>query len=292
MDQFTSKTHTSIYLSIDPTKVKLSSPFVVCIIGASAGIGEHIAYAYAQAGASAITIASRRLEPLEVVAEKCRKHAPSCDVQARQCDITSSDSVKALAAEVQERHGHLDVLISNPGYAGPVTLKVTDGDPAEFQRCFDVNVLGTYHAAHYFIPLLLFSPHGAKAFVTIGSLAACILRGPIANTGYCLSKMAQSRFTEFLCEQYAKDGLLSVNVHPGAVLTEMAEGNTPEEFLPYLTDDVDLCGGFVVWLTKNTQESHWLNSRFVSATWDVGELLSRKDEIVEKDLLKWKMSIS
>ena len=198
--------------------------------------------------------------------------------------------MQKLAERVQSVYHRLDVLISNPGYAGPVTLKVTDGNPADFQRCFDVNVMGTYYAAYCFIPLLLASEKGTKAFVTIGSLAGCILKGPIANTGYCLSKMAQSRFVEFLDEQYGGEGLLSVNVHPGAVATQMAAGNTPEVFLPYLTDDVELCGGFVVWLTKKVEEMSWLGGRFVSATWDVRELVRRRDEIVKRGLLKWKMA--
>jgi NAD(P)-dependent dehydrogenase (short-subunit alcohol dehydrogenase family) len=290
MDKFTLKVHTSIYPAIDSTRVELPPRFTVCIIGGSAGIGEHIAYAYAHARASAIIIASRSLEPLKKVAETCRAVNPECNLGIFQCDINSSSSVAALASHIQMQHGRLDVLISNPAYAGPVTLKVTEGDPAEFQKCFDVNIMGTYHAAHYFIPLLLSSDNGANTFITIGSLAACIIQGPIANTGYCISKMAQSRFTEFLTEQYADEGLLSINVHPGAVATEMAKGNTPEEFLPYLTDDVDLCGGFLVWLTRSTKKMQWLNGRFVSATWDVEELLSRKDEIVAKDMLKWKMA--
>ena len=292
MDTFTPTLHTSIYTQIDPTKTTFPIPFTVCVIGASTGIGEHVAYAYAKAGARSIIVASRRLEHLELVASKCRSLAPESTVEAIQCDVTSSDSVKALAERVQNEYGRLDVVISNPGYAGPVILKVTDGNPVDFQHCFDVNVVGTYHAAHYLIPLLLSSQGGAKAFFTIGSLAACILNGPIANTGYCLSKMAQSRFIEFLAEQYGPEGLLSVNVHPGAVMTEMAEGNTPDEFLPYLTDAVDLCGGFVVWLAKKTDEMEWLNGRTVSATWDVDELLERKGSILSGNLLRWTMSTS
>ena len=45
-----------------------------------------------------------------------------------------------------------------------------------------------------------------------------------------------------------------------------------------------------VWLTRDTKEMRWSNGRFVSATWDVGELEGRRrEETVEKDLLKWKM---
>ena len=58
------------------------------------------------------------------------------------------------------------------------------------------------------------------------------MRGPIANTGYCLSKFAQCRLLEYLGEQFGGEGLLAVNIHPGAVATPIAVGNTPEVFLP------------------------------------------------------------
>lgn len=41
-------------------------------------------------------------------------------------------------------------------------------------------------------------------------MAAYIIRGPIANRGYCLSKFAQSRFAEFLAEQYGNEGLFTM----------------------------------------------------------------------------------
>lgn len=232
MDHFTSVEHTNFTATTDPSKVKLPPPFIVCIIGASSGIGEHIAYAYAQAGASGIIISSRQTTELERVAQEIHKINPSIRVLVVSCDITSASSVAALAEKVKAEFGRVDVVIPNSGYAGPVTLRVTEGKPEWFQQNFDVNTVGTYHAAHYLIPLLLQSPNGAKSFIVVGSLAAAIIGGPIANTGYCLSKFAQSRLVEYTANQFGKEGLLTVNIHPGAVMTPMADGNTPEEFLP------------------------------------------------------------
>lgn len=90
---------------------------------------------------------------------------------------------------------------TNSSFSGPVILRVEDDDPADFQRAFDVNVQGTYLAAHYFLPLLRRAEGDAKSFIAIGSMAVGIIRGLIANTGYCPSKFAQSRFVEFLTEQ-------------------------------------------------------------------------------------------
>ncbi len=53
-----------------------------------------------------------------------------------------------------------------------------------------------------------------------------------------------------------------------------------------LVDDVGLCGAFCVWLSSKQEDVMFLNGRFLSANWDVDELLHRKDEIVQKDLLK------
>lgn len=52
-----------------------------------------------------------------------------------------------------------------------------------------------------------------------------------------------------------------------------------------LTDDVKLCGAFCVWLSR--EKRMWLSGRLLSATWDVDELLEKKDQIQEQDLLKF-----
>jgi len=292
MDHFTSVEHSNVTAKTDPSTVSLPSPFVVCVIGASSGIGEHIAYAYAKAGASGIIVASRQTAELEKVAQNIKQLNGNVVVTVFTCDITAARSVETLAEEIKSIFGRVDVVISNSGYAGPVTLKITEGEPSWFQKNFDINTIGTYHAAHYLIPLLLQSRSGAKSFFAVGSLAAEIVNGPIANTGYCLSKMAQSRLVEYLGEQFGKDGLLAVNIHPGAVMTPMAAGNTPEEFLPYLVDDVGLCGGFCVWLSKERESLGWLTGRFISANWDTDELLAKEAEVVKKDLLKWRITTS
>ncbi|KIV97127.1 hypothetical protein PV10_00915 [Exophiala mesophila] len=289
VSQFIQKTHTSVPHQLNPSHTTLPPGFTVCIIGASAGIGEHIAYAYAKAGASNIIIASRTLTDLQTVSDRLKHINPTLTVDIHECEISLAKSVESLAQFISTKHGRLDVLIPNAAYAGPVTTKMDQGNPEWVQQAFDVNAMGTYLAAHYFVPLLLRSPGGAKAFIAIGSFAGCIRRGSIANTGYTVSKMAQIRLVEYLYEQYSEEGLFAVACHPGAVRTKMAEGNTPEDFLPYLVDDVDLCGAVCVWLSARLDTIQWLSGRLISAKWDTEELLSRQQEIVSKDLLKFSL---
>ncbi|KAL9613016.1 MAG: hypothetical protein Q9167_002406 [Letrouitia subvulpina] len=281
----TTKQHQQISPSTDPSKVKLPAGFTVCIIGGSRGIGASIAHAYALAGASTIIIASRNISDLNDVAAKCSSLNPDASICCEKCDIASNESVSDLASLIKSRETRLDVVVVNSGYYGNLHLRVTDGDPAEFKQCLEVNTLGTYLVAHHLVPVLLQTP-GARAFIAITSAAAWMTDGIIANTQYCVSKMAQMRIIEMMANQYRDEGLLAVGVHPGSVDTEMSRSAAPEAFRMFLVDSIDLCGGFLVWLTKATCELSWLSGRYVSVNWDVDELVGRKQEILSKDLLK------
>ena len=53
-----------------------------------------------------------------------------------------------------------------------------------------------------------------------------------------------------------------------------------------LVDDPELCGSFLVWLTKEPGVMNWLNGRLISANWDPEELLKKKNDVLKGDLLK------
>lgn len=288
---FVPTTHSDIYPAIDPTSVTLPKPYVVCVVGASRGIGAGIARAYAKASATGLVLASRRISGLEVTAESCTEVNPALDIEIVECDITSAASVSSLAEHIRARFGRIDVVVVNSGVSGPVVLKLTDTDPATFQQTSDVNYVGLFLCAKFLIPILLESENGAKSFITVSSFASLIVRGPIANAQYCVSKLAQLKLMEHVHEQYRGEGLLSWSVHPGAVNSEMAAETTPEVFRPHLTDSSELCGGFCVWLSSAGKTRDWLCGRLLSAKYDVIELEARKDEVLEKDLLKVKLSL-
>lgn len=75
-------------------------------------------------------LSSRKTGELAKVAEKVKGINSEARIEVLECDITKAESVEALAKRVAGDFGRLDVLVSNSGYAGPITLKVTEGDPA------------------------------------------------------------------------------------------------------------------------------------------------------------------
>ena len=102
------------------------------------------------------------------------------------------------------------------------------------------------------------------------------------------SKLALLRFAEFIDAEYSAKGILAYTIHPGAVATEMSS-TVPEAYKHLLIDTPELAAHTLLWLVKERRE--WLAGRYISCLWDVDELLSKKDEIVQGDKLKPKLVV-
>ena len=230
--QVTPTLHRAVNSTTDPSKTTLPSPCAVCIIGASRGIGAHIAYAYAAAGASALVLAGRDVSALEAVASEVKRLANKVDVHVlvAVCDITSDAHVSLLAENVKEKIGRLDVLIINAGLWGETATRVTEGSTTQFQHVVDTDIVGAYLAAHYLLPIVLASEGGgAKALIAISGTGAWVTDGPVAHTAHCVSKLAQARLVELMANDFLEEDLLVVAVHPGCVWTDTSS-MAPEMF--------------------------------------------------------------
>lgn len=284
---FTPTIHQDAYPSIDPTKADLAGKYVL-ITGASRGMGKAMAISYAKAGATGIALSARssldavKTEVLEA-AKAANRPAPT--VLTIKCDAVSQSDVDAAADEIKRSfNGHLDILINNAAYLEK-WVPVVDSDPDEWWKTFEVNVKGLYLTTRAFLPVLL-QANGDKTVVQVSSIGAHItIRGA---SGYQTTKLAVLRFNNFLMEEYGEQGLLAYSIHPGSVLTALAQ-NVPEQYHELLSDKPELCGDTMVWLTRERRE--WLADRYVSVNWDMDELLGKKDEIVSKDLLKVRLRV-
>lgn len=78
-------------------------------------------------------------------------------------------------------------------------------------------------------------------------------------------------------------------LHPGAVVTPQTQNHAGEAWSGILADDEGLAGAFCVWLSN--EKRHWLSGRFVSCNWDVDDLEGLKNDIVQRDLLKYRMVV-
>jgi NAD(P)-dependent dehydrogenase (short-subunit alcohol dehydrogenase family) len=292
---FTQTLHSKAEGPTDPANNKPKGPFVVCVTGAGKGLGFHISLAYAKAGVTGLAISSRTQSDLDTLTAELKKVNPKLDILAQLCDTMKDEDVKKLAKATKDRFGRVDVCIAN---AGVISKYLSDGSlpkgivaDLDFERVIDINLLGSVRVAREFTPLLLESK-GARTFIVITSLAAHFTHSNLTPIAYNVSKQAACNLVEHMENDHGKDGLISYAVHPGAVLTPQTEHHSLEKgdiWEKALVDDIGLCGGFLTWLTNERRQ--WLSGRYLAVTWDVEELEKKKDDIVNNDLLKFKMAV-
>lgn len=100
-------------------------------------------------------------------------------------------------------------------------------------------------------------------------------------SAYGISKLAVFELMTYVAAE--NPHVVAVALHPGVLDTEM----TIDSFKRFALDTPALVGGVGVWLAAwEGGDRAFLSGRFVAANWDVEELVGRREEIVEKGLLK------
>lgn len=247
-----------------------------------------MALSFAKAGAASIGVGARSdFQDIESEIQSAAQYAgrPAPDVLVVKLDVTNTDSVSFAAAKFEKRFGHVDILVNNAGIVESPLRKIEESDPDAWWSTMEVNVRGTYLVTRAFIPLLL--KGSSKTIVNVGSAAQNYIT-PGASA-YGLSKLALARFSEFLDVEYGAQGILAYTIHPGAIWTNLGRRLPEEVTHGTMTEKEPLPADTVVYLTQEKQ--NWLAGRYISATWDMPELLRKKNEIVQDNLLKIRMLI-
>jgi short-subunit dehydrogenase len=192
---------------------KLQDDGVIVLTGAASGIG--------RAAAESLARKSRRLalvdinaESLEEVARSCREN--SAQIAGFACDVTDGASVERTCRQIEERFGAVDVLVNSAGigFFGPFLETPTD----EWQRIFNVNVMGTVHCIRSVLPGMIAAGRGL--IVNVGSRMAI---DPCAGmTAYAASKAAVLGFTKALVAEVSSHGVKVTYLAPGGTKTNIA----------------------------------------------------------------------
>jgi short-subunit dehydrogenase len=178
----------------------------VLVTGASRGIGEAIARAFAKRGAT-LGLLARRRAPLEELA----RELPGNGHVTLEADVSDADSVVRAISEF----GDVDVLVANAGitHYRPFAQLPLD----EARRMNDVNWLGTIYTVWAALPRMIERRRGHIVVVSSGGG----VRGFPSAAVYNGTKAAQRGFAEALRHELHGTGISVTTVYPGEIETSL-----------------------------------------------------------------------
>ncbi|MGY2032400.1 SDR family oxidoreductase [Nocardia gipuzkoensis] len=205
---------------------------VALVTGANKGIGRGAAEQLAAQG-MVVLIGARDPRRGEEAAAALR--AAGGAAHAVTLDVTDRTTVAEAAKRIEQRFGHLDVLINNAGITGSGQVSPQDAydqvpstvDLDMVREVFETNVFGVIAVTNAMLPLLRRSP--APRIVNVSSHAASLtltsdLDGPFAtllpSAAYSPSKSAVTALTVNYAKELRKEGFLVNAVAPGYVDTD------------------------------------------------------------------------
>ncbi len=184
---------------------------VVWITGASSGIGEHLAYAFAEQEA-VLVLSSRNEKELERVKNNCQ-NAKAVHIQI--LDVADFASIPEKVNQVISRVGFVNVLVNNAGISQRALARETDFSVD--QRIMNINYLGTVALTKAILPSMIKQNFGQ--IVVISSVLGKY--GVPFRTAYCASKHALHGFFDSLRAELHDENIQVTLICPGYVNTNV-----------------------------------------------------------------------
>ncbi len=188
---------------------------VAIVSGASRGIGEAIARAYAAAGAS-VVISSRKQENVDPVAAAINEEHPGRAL-AVAAHAGQPDAAQALVAAAVDHFGRLDIAVNNAA-TNPHFGPILNSEPWQWDKILEVNVKGYFWLAQAAAQHM--QERGGGKIINVASVAG-LEPGPMMGI-YSVSKAAVLMMTKVLAVELAGANIQVNALAPGFVKTRFS----------------------------------------------------------------------
>ena len=196
---------------------------IAIVTGGARGIGRAIVAAFAARGISSV-IADIDLAAAEATAAEIR--SPDAEVIAIRVDMSKTEDIARMVAEVVARFGRLDILVNNAGILSNTAYdSITE---TEWDRVLDINLKGVLFASREALKPMI--ERGWGRVISISSLAGRN-GGVSVGPAYAASKAAVIGLTRHLAKKVARDGITVNAVAPGTTETDIIKGFTADEMV-------------------------------------------------------------
>lgn len=187
---------------------------VVLITGATSGIGEGTAYAFAKEGAK-VFFCGRRENLGKQVEAKIKGFGGEATYM--QADIRKQADVKALIDACVTKYGRIDVAFNNAGIESSPKM-IADQSLDDWTNVMTTNATGVFLSMKYELPTIMVKQKGG-IIVNNASVSGHVWFGTISP--YSASKHAILSLTKVAALEYSDKNIRVNSVSPGAVDTPM-----------------------------------------------------------------------
>ena len=193
---------------------------IALVTGASSGIGQGIAIAFASEGADVIVADLSGPEAATETLSAIKAHGRRALYV--QTDVADEKSVSNLARVAIDEFGRVDILVNNAGiFTESLIENLSVGD---WDRVLNTNLRGTFLCIRAFINPML--ERGEGRIINIASQLGQIGGGAVGH--YSASKAGIIGLTKSLAREVSTRGVLVNAIAPGPIITPLLDSETEE----------------------------------------------------------------